>query len=252
MSQGPNAPDSMESTSDDRPGNLQEGIRPGHDDHATYFVLPELTHDSPAESASQIVDVVPRSPSTNNTFDPFTYVPFGSDPENDPRKYPWPVPVLKLTEPSPPSSIHEDIASLASKKSETRTSLEQKRKPTVGVTWGERETHAYEVESSREDKGEPLATASPPRSQPSPIPALTENRHWPRKPCPRTREGRIDGTSRAIIMSKPIETEKFNVGTSCRVNGIGILTTPPRRSSLSPHSGPARKSRAQRPHSVGC
>jgi hypothetical protein len=199
MSQGPNAPDSMASTSDDRPDNLQEGIprihgrrfktykSPGHDDYATYFVPPELTHivkqrnsaaqhhDSPAKSASQIVDVVPGSPSTNDTFDPFTYVPFGLDPENDPGKFPWPVPVLELIEPSPPSSIHEDIASLASKKSETRTSLEQKRKPTVGVAWGERETHAYEVESSREDKGESLATAGPPRSRLSPIPALTEN-----------------------------------------------------------------------------
>lgn len=173
----------MASISDDRLDNLQEGTP----SYATYFVPPELTHtveqrnsaaqrhDSPAKSASQIVDVVPGSPSTNHTFDPFTYVPFGLDPENDPRKYPWPVPVLELIEPSPPSSIREDVASLASKKSETRTSLEQKRKPTVEVAWGERETHAYEVESSREDKGESLATAGPPRSRLSSIPALTEN-----------------------------------------------------------------------------
>jgi hypothetical protein len=141
MSKGPNVPYSMGSTSDDQPDNLQEG----HYDYATYFAHPELSqmvdqrnsaaqhHESRAKGVSQIADVVPRTPSTNDNFDPFTYVPFGQDPENDPGKNPWPVPVLRLIEPSPPSSIHEDIASRASKESQTRTSLEQKRKPT---RWG--------------------------------------------------------------------------------------------------------------------
>jgi hypothetical protein len=193
VSQETNVPGPLTSSSDDWPDSLQEQIaritaqrakqleRPDHEDYANFFVPPELAHNvnsaarqrnSPATEIAQVVEVAPKSSGKKDGFDPFTYIPFGLDPEDDPRKHPWPVPVLEIIDPSPPSSIHGDITPPASKTSEASGSLDRKQKRSATITWGEKETHFYEVVPPFEEKDESLATVSPSKSRPGLIPAL--------------------------------------------------------------------------------
>ncbi|KAL2405614.1 Leashin [Exophiala dermatitidis] len=97
---------------------------PVHEDYGTFFVPKELKehleeHNARAEHrddiGANVVEIVPgaEKPNRRHPFDPFTYRPFGLDLEDDPTLHPWPVPMLELIEPTPPSSkahsIQEDI-----------------------------------------------------------------------------------------------------------------------------------------------
>jgi hypothetical protein len=196
MSQETNVPEPLASSSDNWPDGLLERIaqvvartfntpeRPDHENYANFFVPPEIAgraqehkpaalhRNSTATKIHEVVEVPTKSSSKKDTFDPFTYVPFAQDPEEDPRKYPWPVPVLEIIEPSPPASIHGDVTPPASRTSGSPGSLEQKQKRSAGVTWGEAETHLFEVVPPLDGNNECISAASPSKSRPGPSPAF--------------------------------------------------------------------------------
>ena len=99
---------------------------PVHEDYATYFVPPDIAMesdnhrssiengDSPDSPHLETVPVVPQSTPKKDTFDPFLYRPFGLEPEDNPREHPWPVPMLQIIEPTPPSSVNGDTLSASS------------------------------------------------------------------------------------------------------------------------------------------
>jgi hypothetical protein len=105
---------------------LRSSPTPVHEDYATYFVPPDIAMesdnhrssiengDSPDSPHLETVQVVPQSTSRKDTFDPFTYKPFGLAPEDNPKEHPWPVPILDLIEPTPPSSVNGDTVSASS------------------------------------------------------------------------------------------------------------------------------------------
>jgi hypothetical protein len=159
---------------------------PVHDDYASYFIPPELAEkvkehnfaaehrDDPTAEPAQIVEVAPRSARRKDTFDPFVYRPFGIEPEDDPTRYPWPVPFLDIIEPTPPVSVRGDMSPLPSKSPEPpevpevpEIIPEKKQKRSSSVTWGEHRTHEYEVITPLEDHEEFVRTATYESSQPA-------------------------------------------------------------------------------------
>ena len=156
---------------------------PIHDDYASYFIPPELAEkvkehnfaaehrDDPTEETAQIVEVAPRTAQRKDTFDPFLYRPFGIEPEDDPRKLSWPVPLLDIIEPTPPVSVRGDMSPLPSKSPEppevSEEIPEKKQKRSSSVTWGEHRTHEYEVITPLEDHEEFVRTVTYESSQPA-------------------------------------------------------------------------------------
>ena len=156
---------------------------PVHDDYASYFIPPELAdkvkehnfaarhRDDSIEESAQIVEVAPRTARRKDTFDPFVYRPFGIEPDDDPRKFAWPVPLLDIIEPTPPVSVRGDMSPLPSKSPEPsevpEVIPEKKQKRSSSVTWGEHRTHEYEVITPLEDHEEFVRTATYESSQPA-------------------------------------------------------------------------------------
>jgi hypothetical protein len=171
---------------------------PVHDDYASYFTPPELAEsvkehnfaaahrDNPTEEPRQIVEVTPRTARRKDTFDPFVYRPFGIEPEDDPRRYPWPVPLLDIIEPTPPVSVRGDMSPLPSMTPEPvgapDAAPEEKQKRSSSVTWGEHRTHEYEVITPLENHEEFVRTATYESSQPAID--LAETTHSDVKPEP--------------------------------------------------------------------
>ena len=163
---------------------------PVHEDYASYFMPPELAEnvkqhnfaaehrDDLTEESAQIVEVAPRTAQRKDTFDPFVYRPFGIEPEDDPRRLPWPVPLLDITEPTPPVSVRGDMSPLPAKSPEPpevpdvpETSAdvapERSQKSASSVTWGEHRTHEYDVVTPLDDHEEFVRTATYESSQPA-------------------------------------------------------------------------------------
>ena len=136
---------------------------PIHEDYSTFFVPTELAehlkeHNEAADRrddiAAHVLEIVPGGAKRKDKFDPFTYHLFGVAPEDDPALHPWPVPMLDLVEPTPPSSrIHsvKGDASPAIRPEKDDLANEQIgdefERHNSKVTWGDPDTYVYEVQT---------------------------------------------------------------------------------------------------------
>ena len=138
---------------------------PAHEDYGNFFVPPELAanvkehnyaanHREDAALVEQSTDtqIVRKQSGRSHTFDEFTYRPFGISPEDNPKMFPWRVPVLDLVEPTPPGSVR--AASPLPPKSPEPAEREERTSKRSSIVWGEDQTHTYEVETPLTDREE--------------------------------------------------------------------------------------------------
>jgi hypothetical protein len=123
--------------------------KPIYDDYAQFFAPEELryspdtyTRREPA-SMPTIIEVEPSSEKTRPT-------------EELHGRLPWPVPELKLIEPTPPQSLSgsvRDIASPTPSPPYVSQGDRTSERPATGshVSWGKHETHEYDVPSTSSD-----------------------------------------------------------------------------------------------------
>ncbi|KAF5859179.1 hypothetical protein ETB97_003229 [Aspergillus alliaceus] len=124
--------------------------KPVYDDYAQFFAPEELRHSSDAHARHEPTSVPTiieeefaseRGKATEATY-----------PEH--RGLPWPVPELKLIEPTPPQSQSGSVRDTTSPTPSAPRVYEDARtsskRPTTSsrVSWGEHETHEYEVPST--------------------------------------------------------------------------------------------------------
>ncbi|RHZ67748.1 involucrin repeat protein [Aspergillus thermomutatus] len=130
-----------------------------YDDYAEFFAPEELRYSPDAykrrEPASMptIIEIEPASERQSREV-----LPPAEEPHPQYRDLPWPVPLLKLIEPTPPQSLSGSVRDAASPVVSARDmpthEEEENVKPaarqTTGsrVSWGEHETHEYEVPST--------------------------------------------------------------------------------------------------------
>ncbi|KAH8425598.1 uncharacterized protein LDX57_003347 [Aspergillus melleus] len=124
-----------------------------HDDYAQFFApevqrySPDTYHRREPTSMPTIIEVEPTNQRVRTLSE-------GPHPEYD--NLPWPVPTLKLIEPTPPQSLSGSVRDLASPVMSTPEIIEAEsppERPTTGsrVSWGEHEMHEYEVPSTSSD-----------------------------------------------------------------------------------------------------
>lgn len=132
--------------------------RPAHDDYVEFFAPAEVrrspdkhTQDRDA-SMPRIVEVEPA----NERFArEISQLSTGS--RNKDSSLPWPVPTLNLIEPTPPQSLNGSVRDTTSP---TRFSEErpvevkpsEQQRSASRVSWGEHQTHEYEVPSSSSER----------------------------------------------------------------------------------------------------
>lgn len=143
---------------------------PVHEDYSKFFVPEELLehikeHNEAAQHRdlynANVVEIAPgqiSSPAQRRpTFPHDLYGRFGSEPDHDPLRYPWRVPVLDLIEPTPPGSRAPSERDAASPLVRARISNEDKDDQDIGaplerrastgskVTWGPDDTYVYDI-----------------------------------------------------------------------------------------------------------
>ncbi|KAL4735736.1 hypothetical protein BDV11DRAFT_195360 [Aspergillus similis] len=133
-----------------------------YDDYATFFYPEELRHSPDSHSRQgtptmpTIVEIVPASeraepppPNPNADYEP--PIDF-----KDFDRLPWPVPVLKVTGPTPPHSSSGSVRSAPSPvitPSEPAEGEKESERPNASrVSWGEHQTHEYEVPSTSSER----------------------------------------------------------------------------------------------------
>ncbi|KAL2872286.1 involucrin repeat protein [Aspergillus lucknowensis] len=127
-----------------------------YDDYATFFYPEELRHSPDSHSRREsptmptIIEIEPASESKRD------------QPEEPPSEFknldrlPWPVPVLRVIGPTPPHSVSgsvRDISSPVITPSEIPEEEKEPERPTGSrVSWGEHQTHEYEVPSTSSER----------------------------------------------------------------------------------------------------
>jgi len=134
---------------------------PVHEDYHTFFVPKDVAehlkeHNDKAEHQDDIdatvLEIVPGGASkSRHIFDPFTYRPFGLDPDDDPSLFPWPVPILDIIGPTPPGSrVHSDrgdaspiVTAKQDELPDEPVGEKRERKISTGskVTWADHDTY---------------------------------------------------------------------------------------------------------------
>ncbi|KAE8379482.1 hypothetical protein BDV26DRAFT_291218 [Aspergillus bertholletiae] len=123
--------------------------KPAYDDYAQFFAPKELRHSSDTYARREpaprptVIEMEPESQKIKAT----------EEPHSECRDLPWPVPELKLIEPTPPQSqcgSAKDIASPISSPPEVSEDDRITKRSTTGsrVSWGKHETHEYEIPST--------------------------------------------------------------------------------------------------------
>ncbi len=157
-----------------------------HDDYAAYFTPPELQgklkeHNDAADRrhtpepispvSPEVIEIVPKggsSPSSPSSprsagfkFDPFNYTPFGNRRRDDASAQSWPVPRLDLIEPTPPHSARGSVRGAMSpippaspEPIQTPEQKPQRSRSDARVSWGEHETHEFDVVTPLDDLAE--------------------------------------------------------------------------------------------------
>ncbi|KAJ5329277.1 hypothetical protein N7452_009667 [Penicillium brevicompactum] len=127
---------------------------PVYDDYAKFYAPEELRHSPDAHGHSSggmptITEVEPASerrareepaPEQDYSYEPYEHV----------DRLPWPVPRLNFIEPTPPHSVNGGSVRDATAPS-APVEVPKRDRPTGSrVSWGEHETHEYEIPSSSE------------------------------------------------------------------------------------------------------
>jgi hypothetical protein len=133
-----------------------------YDDYATFFYPEELRHSPDSQSRQgtptmpTIVEIVPASeraepppPNPNADYEPPTDF-------KDFDRLPWPVPILRVIEPTPPHSSSGSVRGAPSPvitPSEPAEAEKESERPNASrVSWGEHQTHEYEVPSTSSER----------------------------------------------------------------------------------------------------
>ncbi|KAL4942015.1 hypothetical protein BDV06DRAFT_193231 [Aspergillus oleicola] len=147
-----------------------------YDDYATFFTPDEIRH-SPDHSRQStptmptIIEIEPKDESSKsieqqqlehkveNPFkNPLADYTGPSTNYRELDRLPWPVPVLQVIEPTPPHSVSGDGDTVRGAESPVVTAKEYRaekepEKPTASrVSWGEHQTHEYEVPSTSSER----------------------------------------------------------------------------------------------------
>ena len=154
-----------------------------HDNYAAYFTPPELheklkerndaaerrrTPEPDTPFSPTVIEIAPKGESSPTSpasptsaefkFDPYHYIPFGIRSNHDPSAHSWPVPRLDLIEPTPPHSARGSVRGQkspippASPESSSATDPKpQRTRSDARVSWGEHETHEYDVVTPLDD-----------------------------------------------------------------------------------------------------
>ena len=168
---------------------------PVHEDYQKFFVPEELARDLPDHNAraaedheteqdkAQVVEVSPDGVKVKDIDNPFLYLKFGQDIDHDPKLYPWPVPLLKLMEPSPPPSRTASVKDARSPLIMPEDPAEDVRDAPIEpekrsrsasanrVTWGDHDTYVYEVQTPEWERSTP-DWEKPGFNVPSPLSAV--------------------------------------------------------------------------------
>ena len=133
--------------------------KPKYEDYAEFFAPKEMRRRSDDSSRGSrvmptIIEVVPASERPEKSEKPES--PIEPDPEFLSR-VPWKVPDITFTDPTPPHSVSgsvRDVTSPVPRPQKVTREEESPERPVTfsRVSWGEHETHEYEVPSSDSDR----------------------------------------------------------------------------------------------------
>ncbi|CAI7640519.1 unnamed protein product [Penicillium glandicola] len=133
---------------------------PVYDDYAEFYAPEELRHspDAHARSGSTnmptIVEIEPASERGANKEPESTEVDYSYEPYQHVEHLPWPVPRLNYIEPTPPHSVNggsvRDATSPTAPVNKSYDTKPRERPTGSRVSWGEHETHEYDIPSSSE------------------------------------------------------------------------------------------------------
>ncbi|KAJ5977520.1 hypothetical protein N7501_000862 [Penicillium viridicatum] len=132
-----------------------------YDDYAEFYAPEELRHSPDVHARSSdspnmptIVEVEPASERPTHEEPKPTEVDYSYEPYQHVDRLPWPVPGLNLIEPTPPHSVTggsvRDVTSPTPPVNKSYDTQPRERPTGSRVSWGEHETHEYEIPSSSE------------------------------------------------------------------------------------------------------
>ncbi|OQD89296.1 hypothetical protein PENSOL_c064G01625 [Penicillium solitum] len=132
-----------------------------YDDYAEFYAPEELRHSPDVHARSSgspnmptIVEVEPASERRPQEEPEPTEVDYSYEPYQHVDRLPWPVPGLNLIEPTPPHSVTggsvRDVTSPTPPVNKSYDIQPRERPTGSRVSWGEHETHEYEIPSSSE------------------------------------------------------------------------------------------------------
>ncbi|KAJ5486423.1 hypothetical protein N7530_000723 [Penicillium desertorum] len=142
-----------------------------YDDYAEFYAPEELRHSPDDHARSRgstdmptIVEVEPASERRTHEEPVPTDADFSYEPYQHVDRLPWPVPALNFIEPTPPQSVNggsvRDATSPTAPVNKSYDTKPRERPTGSRVSWGEHETHEYEIPSSSEQ--DPLEHDIPP------------------------------------------------------------------------------------------
>ncbi|KAJ5170717.1 uncharacterized protein N7500_003500 [Penicillium coprophilum] len=157
-----------------------EEIRHSGDDHAH-------SHDS--TNVPTIVEIEPASEQRKHEEPAPAELDYSYEPYQHVDRLPWPVPGLNFIEPTPPQSVHDgsvrDATSPTVPVTKSYDTKPRERPTGSRVSWGEHETHEYEIPSSSEqDPLEHDISPSEISAKDVPLPAseISQTKGIPSKP----------------------------------------------------------------------
>ncbi|KAL4916924.1 hypothetical protein BDW62DRAFT_185117 [Aspergillus aurantiobrunneus] len=133
-----------------------------YDDYAAFFYPEELRHSPDSHGRREtptmptIIEIEPATETSRQQ----SYEPQESyqEPPSDYKgidRLPWPVPVLKVIEPTPPHSVSgsvRDTSPIITPSEPPEAEREPERPTGSRVSWGEHQTHEYEVPSTSSER----------------------------------------------------------------------------------------------------
>ncbi|OQE19745.1 hypothetical protein PENFLA_c018G08917 [Penicillium flavigenum] len=132
-----------------------------YDDYAKFYAPEELRHSPDDHARSRgstdmptIVEVEPASERRTHEEPAPTEADYSYEPYQHVDRLPWPVPALNFIEPTPPQSVNggsvRDATSPTAPVNKSYDTNPRERPTGSRVSWGEHETHEYEIPSSSE------------------------------------------------------------------------------------------------------
>ncbi|CAG8919830.1 unnamed protein product [Penicillium nalgiovense] len=132
-----------------------------YDDYAEFYAPEEIRHSPDDHARSRgsadiptIVEVEPASERRTHEEPAPREVDYSYEPYQHVDRLPWPVPALNFIEPTPPQSVSggsvRDVTSPTAPVNKSYDTKPRERSTGSRVSWGEHETHEYEIPSSSE------------------------------------------------------------------------------------------------------